>query len=102
MRVNHSATVGTMAEYRVIADLLSQGFEVTRPVVDNGADCHARIGGVWYSIQVKSGSARNAFGGGNSRKRIISDLVALVYRGRVSYRAWREKLPEQLEASREL
>lgn len=97
MKASPSATKGTINELMVVADLLERGFEVTRPVVDNGADCHTRIGGLWYSVQVKSGNAKNAFGGGN-RRSIITDLVALVRDKKITYRSWRSPLPSQLEA----
>lgn len=98
MRANPKATSGTIAEHLIVIDLLARGYEVTLPAVDNGADCHARIGGVWYSVQVKRAykSWSNYGGGGKGGRVIDADLLALVLGTRIKYKAGLSPVPAPL------
>lgn len=97
MRASPHVTSGRVAEYRVVADLLERGYEVTLPVVDNGADCHVRVAGAWFSVQVKRCyRGWGTWGGGGKGRVIDADILALVLDQEVRYRSAICLVPQEL------
>ena len=90
---------GASCELFVMADLLSRGFEVTKPLSAQAKhDLHVKLGSKWYGVQVKAARYNTSTGKLHKQTRGASPVLALVYLPlwKIDYRAGTETLPNEL------